>query len=432
MAIEERAATEADYPPGETTIVVLGHVDHGKSTLVGRLLLDAGLIAADCLEFARKRSAERGRELELAFLLDGLAEEQEQGVTIDFTLVRFRSGGCSFVLADAPGHREFLLNMMSGASRADAALLVVDASEGMREQTRRHAMLLGLLGVTRATVVITKMDRVDWSEEVFRDLAREGRRLLEESGVTVADCVPVSALLGENVTTRSERMAWYDGPTVTGALQSNIPASTPDDTRFRMMVQDVYRWGERHLLAGRVESGSVAVGQEVALWPGGERSRVQALEAWPGPPSASAGTGETVALEMAGPHLAERGMVLSSPSLSLFPVRAFDARIFWLGQDALNVGDRHRLRIGHQETGAHVARFHRIVDPGEISESVDASSLPPGFVGECTIVLDHPLVLETFRSCPVMGRFVLVDRCRVAGGGIVSGLSPGSRKKDGA
>ncbi len=420
----ERSDEEVNDLPAETTLVVLGHVDHGKSTLVGRLLLDTGQIAADRLEFARKRSGEQGRELELAFLLDGLAEEQEQGVTIDFTLVRFSAGGRSFVIADAPGHREFLRNMISGASRADTALLVVDASEGMREQTRRHALLLGLLGVTRATIVVNKMDLVGWSEDVFRNLAREGRRLLEGAGVAVPDCVPASASLGENVTSRSARMAWYDGPSVLETLPSHLPVSSPDEAPFRMTVQDVYRMGGRRLLAGRVESGTASAGKEVALWPSGERSFVRAFEAWPGPPPASAGAGENVALELSDPLFAERGMVLSAPSLSLVPVRAFDARLFWLGRDALNAGERYRLRLGHQETGVKVARFHRVVDPGEISESRGASSLSPGFIGEAAIVLDRPVVLETFRSCPALGRFVLVDGYRVAGGGIVSGLSP--------
>ncbi len=408
----------------ETTLVVLGHVDHGKSTLVGRLLHDTGQVAPDRLEFARKRSREQGRDLEFAFLLDGLSEEQEQGVTIDFTLVRFQAAGRPFVIADAPGHREFLRNMMSGASRADAALLVVDASEGVREQTRRHAVLLGLLGVRHATLVINKMDRVDWSADVFRRLSGEGREVLSSAGVTVASCVPASALLGENMISRSAHMAWYDGPTVLEAILAHQPAVSPDDTRFRMMVQDVYRIGERRLVVGRVESGSVKVGDTVALRPSGERSRVVAFEGWPGAAPGSAGTGENVAVELADPLFAERGMVVADPSLPLAPLRAFDARLVWLGRNALNVGERYLLRLGCQETGARVLRFSRVINPGEVSETVGTASLPPGFVGEGTILLDRPVVAEEFAACQALGRFVLVDGCRVAGGGIVCGLSP--------
>lgn len=423
MAAASRDAEERKAP-GETTIVVVGHVDHGKSTLLGRLLHDTGQVPADRVDFARKRSEEQGRELEFAFLLDGLAEEQEQGVTIDFTLVRFRAGERSFVFADAPGHREFLRNMVSGASRADGALLVVDASEGVREQTRRHAALLGLLGVSRATVVVNKMDRVGWSEDVFRALDREGRGVLAAAGVETFASVPASASLGENVTSRPGRMAWYEGPTVLEALRSHGPAVSPEDERFRLAAQDVYRAGERRIVVGRVESGSVAAGQEVRLWPSGERSLVRTIESWPGPPPAEAGAGESVALELADPLFVERGMVLSDPSLSLASLRSFDARIVWLGRNPLNVRERYLLRLGHQETGAKVARFHRVVDPGGFAGSGPATSLPPGFIGEATLVLDRPLLAETFRTCPALGRFVLVEGHRIVGGGIVSDLSP--------
>ena len=246
------------------TVVFLGHVDHGKSTLVGRLLYDTGKVPADRVEFVRKRSSEQGRDFEFAYLLDGLAEEQDQGITIDFTQVQFLHDDVRYLIADAPGHREFLKNMLSGASRADAAFLLVDASEGVREQSRRHSLILSMLGIRQLSVVINKMDLVDWREDVYRDIKTELAGFFAEHGLTALSYIAAASAGGDNVVKRSGAMPWYEGPTVLEQMTS-FAVPVQEEEHFRLGIQDVYRVGRKRLAVGMIGSGTLAAGQRIQV-----------------------------------------------------------------------------------------------------------------------------------------------------------------------
>ncbi|HEY2137103.1 MAG TPA: GTP-binding protein, partial [Xanthobacteraceae bacterium] len=229
-------------------IVIVGHVDHGKSTLIGRLLAETGSLPDGKLEQLKQVSARRGMPFEWSFLLDALQTERDQGITIDTSQIRFRTPARDFVLIDAPGHAEFLRNMITGASQADAALLLIDAAEGVREQTRSHSRLLHLLGVRQLVVVINKMDRVGYAAERFREMEAEILAHLAEFGLTASAVIPVSARHGDGIVAHTPATSWFDGPTVVAALDAFTPARASTALPLRMPVQAVYKFDDRRIL----------------------------------------------------------------------------------------------------------------------------------------------------------------------------------------
>ena len=272
----------------QVRIVIVGHVDHGKSTLVGRLLHETGSLPEGKLEMLKAVSARRGMPFEWSFLLDALQTERDQGITIDTTQIRFRTRSRDVVLIDAPGHAEFLRNMITGASQADGAVLIIDALEGVRDQTRRHGYLLHLLGVKQVAVVVNKMDRVDFSAARFDEISDEISAHLIGLGVTPTAVIPISARDGDGVAERTPRIEWYDGPTVVEALDALEPARPLETLALRLPVQAIYKFDDRRIVAGRIESGSLAAGDEIVIMPAGKIARIRTVEGWP----ANAGPGK--------------------------------------------------------------------------------------------------------------------------------------------
>ena len=241
----------------QVRIVIVGHVDHGKSTLVGRLLHETGSLPEGKLEMLKAVSARRGMPFEWSFLLDALQTERDQGITIDTTQIRFRTRSRDVVLIDAPGHAEFLRNMITGASQADGAVLIIDALEGVRDQTRRHGYLLHLLGIKQVAVVVNKMDRVDFSAARFKEISDEISAHLTGLGVTPSAVIPISARDGDGVAERTPRIGWYKGPSVVEALDALEPARPLEQLALRLPVQAIYKFDDRRIVAGRIESGSL-------------------------------------------------------------------------------------------------------------------------------------------------------------------------------
>src|SRR6266699_1366551 len=248
-------------------VVFVGHVDHGKSTLIGRILYDTGSLPEGKIEQIKKACAAEGMEFEFAFLLDALLEEQKQNVTIDTTEIPFRTARRRYAIIDAPGHKEFLKNMITGASRADAAILVIAASEGVREQSRRHAYLLGLLGIKQVVVVVNKMDLVDFSQTRFHEIESEYLKFLVDLGLEGRCFIPASAKSGDNVARWGEKLNWYQGPTVLEALDALETQRADVDLPLRFCVQDVYRFDCRRIIAGRIETGTLKVGDQLVFSP---------------------------------------------------------------------------------------------------------------------------------------------------------------------
>src|SRR5918999_1367624 len=248
-------------------LVVTGHVDHGKSTVVGRLLADTGSLPEGKLDAIRALCARNSKPFEYAFLLDALRDERAQGITIDAARVFFKSRQRDYLLLDAPGHSGFLRNMITGAARAEAALLVIDAREGVRDNSRRHGYLLSLLGIRQLAVIVNKMDLVDRSRDVFDRVAGEYQDFLSNLQVTPSWFIPVSGMTGENIVDRAPQLPWYSGPTVLEALDAFTPEPAPLDAPFRMPVQGVYKFtannDDRRIVAGSVATGRVHVGDEL-------------------------------------------------------------------------------------------------------------------------------------------------------------------------
>jgi phosphoadenylyl-sulfate reductase (thioredoxin) len=413
-------------------IVIVGHVDHGKSTLIGRLLHETGSLPDGKLDDLKAVSARRGMPFEWSFLLDSLQTERDQGITIDTSQIRFRTPSRDILLIDAPGHAEFLRNMITGAAQADAAILIIDATEGVRDQTRRHGYLLHLLGVRQVAVVVNKMDRVNYDAGRFHEIEREIIGYLTELGVTPAAVIPISARQGDCVAQRSPNIVWHKGPTVLEALDQFAPALHPQDLTLRLPVQAVYKFDDRRIIAGRVESGHIAVGDEVRIMPGAKFAVVRSIEAWPVPDEAhtprDATAGQSIGITLDRELFIERGNVLSLTSAPGSAGRSVRARVFWLDQTPLSVGTSLVVRLGTAETRGIVSAIDKAVDPGQLAP-VTATAIGQNHVGEIEILLAQALAGDPHTVNPFTGRIVLELDGRIAGGGLVLAIqAPQARK----
>jgi bifunctional enzyme CysN/CysC len=411
----------------QVRIVIVGHVDHGKSTLVGRLLHETGSLPEGKLEMLKAVSARRGMPFEWSFLLDALQTERDQGITIDTTQIRFRTRSRDVVLIDAPGHAEFLRNMITGASQADGAVLIIDALEGVRDQTRRHGYLLHLLGVKQVAVVVNKMDRVDFSAARFNEISDEISTHLIGLGVTPTAVIPISARDGDGVAERTPRIGWYNGPTVVEALDALEPARPLEQLPLRLPVQAIYKFDDRRIVAGRIESGSLKAGDEIVIMPAGKIAKIKTVEGWPVTPVNGAQTaGRSVGITLDRELFIERGDVIAHPGSSPRDTRRIHSRIFWLHDKPLVTGASILVRLGTRETRATVVGIENAVDPGELS-SVETKSIARNHVGEIDISLAQPLAADPYTDNPRTGRLVIEVNGRIAGGGLVLSVDAGQR-----
>ena len=398
--------------------VIVGHVDHGKSTLIGRLLYDTDSLPEDKIEEVRRTCEELGREMEFGFLMDHLEEERSQGITIDTAQTFFKTGKRRYVIIDAPGHKEFLKNMITGASQAEAALLIVDASEGVKEQTKRHAYILKMLGLGQVAVLINKMDLVGYSKERFDKVREDLLAFLGSVGIRSGHTVPVSARSGDNVAFASRNMPWYEGPTVLDALDSFDTIESATHRPLRLPIQDVYKVKDKRILVGRIEAGRVRKGDEVSFLPQGTISTINSVEIhWKDRTEAEAG--ECIGITLADPLFVERGAVACPPSDRPTITSKIRANVFWMSRQPFT-GEGLVLRIATQEVRANI----------QIEKKVDSSSLEPitenadrifeTEVAEMTIETNQPIVVENFNDIQELGRFVLVRRLDVVAGGIIT------------
>lgn len=401
-------------------IVIVGHVDHGKSSLIGRLLHDTNSLPPGKVEELEAISARRGMEIEWSFVLDAFQAERDQAVTIDTTQIWFKTALRDYVIIDAPGHREFLKNMVSGAASADAAVMVVDAEEGVREQSRRHAYLLHLLGVRQIAVVVNKMDLVDFSQARFDEVSGQITDYLRSIGAEPLVIVPISARGGDNIASRSERTPWYDGPTVISALDGFHGHPGIGAQPLRLPIQDVYKFDARRILAGRIESGSLTVGDTLLFSPSNKTARIRSIEAWSAgdlPQTASAG--ESVGITLDEQLFVERGELVSHvekpPKLST----VFNARLFWLGHQPLKVGARYKLKLLTQEAEVTVKAIERIIDTQTL-ENAEGDLVERNAVAEVTLYSRKVLSLDDYGDLPRTGRFVLIEDYDTVGGGVIS------------
>ena len=401
-------------------LVIVGHVDHGKSTLIGRMLHDTGSLPDGKAEAVKAMSERRGMPMEWAFVLDARQAERDQGITIDTTQIFLKTAARPYVIIDAPGHKEFLKNMVSGAASADAAILVVDAKDGVQEQTRRHGYILHLLGLDQVVVAVNKMDLVDYDQGRFEQVADEVRVYLTSMGITPSHILPVSARHGDGLAAIPERMPWFTGPTLIDALDSLPAKPLPVDLPLRFPIQGVYKFDERRILAGRIESGRLTVGDELLFGPTNARAKVKSIEAWGvDAPVTGASAGQSIGITLDDQLFVERGHVASHTNDPPVETNVFRARIFWLGRAPMEVGRRYKLKLATMDHPVEVQSIERVIDVGDLSER-PADRIERNEVGEVILRARATLAIDPFTDNPKLGRFVLIDGYDMAGGGLVS------------
>ena len=398
-------------------IVIAGHVDHGKSTLVGRLFYDTGCLPPDRMEVLRQASEAQGKEMEFAFVMDQLEEERDRGITIDIAHSYFRTAKRRYVIIDAPGHKEFLKNMITGSSQAEAALLLVDITEGIREQTRRHCYILGLLGFKQIAVLVNKMDAVGYAEDRFRDIKGEIESVLGQLKITPTYVLPISARRGENVATRSENLSWYDGPTVLEALD-NFDLLTAEDKGLRFPVQDVYDIDGQNIVVGRIEAGTLKKGQQVNVLPQQAAGVVEEIKKFMQDDMPEAGAGHCIGIRFQGPPLQRGDVLVDEPTPTV--TDAVRATIFWLIDKDYELGIPLTFRCATQEAQGVIERIYRRFDPATIEViEQDARRIKAAEIADVLIKLNKPVLVDAFAEIPEMGRFVLEHAGHPVAGGIV-------------
>ncbi len=425
--------TSAPDPAGQLKIVIVGHVDHGKSTFVGRLLHDTGSLPEGKFEQLQKIAQRRGTAFEWANLMDAFQAERDQNITIDTAQIWFRTAKRQYVIIDAPGHVEFLKNMVTGAANAEAALLLIDAHEGVQENSRRHGYLLNLLGIRQIVVLVNKMDLVGYEQQKFDAIEKEYRAFLKSAGIEAKLFIPISAREGDNLATPSPKMPWWTGPTVIAALDGLERAEPPASKPLRFAVQDVYKFDRKRILAGRVESGTLKVGERLLFSPGNKISSVKTLERWHASPRDTAGAGESIGLTLTEQIFVERGAIAALESSPPYVLTRFKARLFWLGRHPLTVGKKYKLKLATQEVECSIASIQKVIDASTLSPVArkDGDAFVARHeVAELEIKTKRAVAFDTVDEIVPTGRFVIVEGHEVSGGGIILGDSYPRRAGD--
>ncbi len=405
-------------------IVVVGHVDHGKSTVIGRLLADTNSLPEGKLEQVKATCAKNAKPFEYAFLLDALKDEQSQGITIDSARCFFKTKKRDYIIIDAPGHIEFLKNMVTGAAHAEAAFLVIDAKEGIRENSKRHGYLVSLLGIDQVVVLVNKLDLVDYDKGVFDKIKEEYTAFLRELKVEPISFVPVSAFYGDNIAERSKNTPWYKGGTVLDELDALKKQAIAENLPFRFPVQDIYKFtqenDDRRIVAGTVESGSIKRGDKVTFLPSYKESTVKSVEAFNVPEKETAAAGEAIGFTLSTQVYIRPGeLMVKSRDLMPKVSSRFKANIFWVGRDPLVKDKKYKLKLAAMRTTVKLVDIINVLDASELSTVSNKEQVDRHDVAECVFEAARPIAFDLVSDVETMGRIVIVDNYEIAGGGII-------------
>jgi bifunctional enzyme CysN/CysC len=392
-------------------LVVVGHVDHGKSSLMGRLLYETGRVPENKIKNIQAMCDKRGMPFEYSFLLDALQLERDQAITVDTSRIWFQTPLRRYVMIDAPGHIEFLRNMMTGASGSEAALMVIDAEQGIQEQTKRHGYLLQLLGVKQLIVIINKMDLLDYNQAVFAARKDEYQRFLQSLSLEALAYIPVSARYGDCIKSHSNNMPWYKGLSLLEQLDQLRFVDMDSETPLRLPIQDIYKFDHRRVMVGRLLSGRLEVGDLLCVSPSNKQIEVASIESWPldVPIKTAAYSGESVAFTSVQPVLIERGDVLSHLSSPPHIISQCRIRIAWLGEESLQVGMRYIIRFHTMEMEALVQKIHHRICQNQLI-AVAADQINAGDIAEISLKISGLAVVDAHTTLPKMGRMVICDR----------------------
>lgn len=399
--------------------VIVGHIDHGKSTLIGRLLYDTDSLPEEKIEEIKKTCQQFDKKLEFAYITDHLQEEREQGVTIDTAQTFFKTSKRNYVIIDAPGHKEFIKNMITGASQAEAAILIVDAKEGVQEQTKRHTYVLSMLGLDQVIVVVNKMDLVGYKKERFDKIKKEIFSFMDSINIKPSFIIPISALEGDNVAKRSGNIKWFSGPTVLKALDTFVNKISVQNKPLRFPIQDVYDFKDKKILVGKIESGRLKIGDEIIFLPSKNTSTICSIEKFK-EAKKEAAAGESIGITISDSLNVGRGEIVCKVNDVPKTVCQFKANVFWMAKEKWHKDDRILLRCTTQEVSCIAYEISRRIDSStlEILEK-NANELGENEVGEVIIKCQKPIVIESFNEIQELGRFVLIKGYDVVAGGIV-------------
>jgi sulfate adenylyltransferase large subunit len=402
-------------PFGETQdllrFVACGSVDHGKSTLLGRLLYESKQLFTDQIEALAADSRKygtQGEELDYSLLLDGLAAEREQNITIDVAYRFFSTPRRKFIVIDTPGHEQYSANMATGASVADLALVLVSANEGLTRQSRRHIAIVGMLGIQDVVLVVNKMDCADWRQDTFRALETEFREIAADSGIDNVVAIPVAAKSGDNIAAHSPHMAWYRGATLLDYLEHAEPSRAGAAGPLRMPIQLVNRPDSQFRgYSGLITSGAVEVGMRVKLFPSGVGSHIARIVTYDGD-LVRAEAGQSVTLTFADQIDASRGDIVADADRSPEVTERIGARIFWMGEQPLRSGRRYLAKLGTRTVAATASANLSVTDLDR-RRSVATQEIAQNAIGTCTLEFDRPVAADRYAESKDTGSFILID-----------------------
>ncbi|WP_413704752.1 sulfate adenylyltransferase subunit CysN [Pseudomonas sp. Pseusp16] len=404
--------------------ITCGSVDDGKSTLIGRLLYESKVLFEDQLgqlEADSKKLGTQGDELDFALLVDGLAAEREQGITIDVAYRFFATDKRKFIVADTPGHEQYTRNMVTGASTADLAVILIDARQGMLVQTRRHSYLVSLLGIRKVVLAVNKLDLMHYSQEVFERIEADYRAFAEQIGLTDIQCIPLSALRGDNMLEASPNTPWYKGPTLLQYLE-NVPlqASQQSKAAFRLPVQ----WVNRPNLdfrgySGNIAAGSVRVGERIRVLPSGQQSVVTGILG-AGGEQEQASCGQAVTLTLEDEIDISRGDLIALADAPPAVADQFEATLVWMDEEAMLPGRPYLMKIGSRTVGMSCANLKHRVDVNSL-EHLAARTLDLNEIGVCNLNLDRSIAFDAYADNRDTGGFIIIDRLnnRTVGAGML-------------
>jgi len=346
-------------------VVTVGHVDHGKSSFIGRLMYELGQVTEEKFQELKSISAKRGMEFEFAFLLDALQDERNQGITIDTTQIFFKTEKRNYIFIDAPGHKEFIKNMITGASSADIAFLIVDVAEGIKEQTKKHAYLLKILGFERVIVLYNKIDKIKYSQEKFAKVNKELELYLSKLEVKVHSSIPISAKNGDNISKNSDKTDWYSGGSVIDILDGFSIDRNDYKDELRFPVQDIYKVGDKRVIVGRVESGKIKDKDTLLFLPTNQIVKIKSLESWPSSKK-EYNQGECLGITLDEQIFVDVGNIASRPEKPPKLMNRFEANVFWLSQKKLKLNKKYDLKINTGQYQVIVNEINKIIDTNDL------------------------------------------------------------------
>ncbi len=412
----------------QMNVVIVGHVDHGKSSVIGRLLVDTKTLPKSKIEQIKAFCKVNSRPFEYAFLLDALKDEQTQGITIDSARCFFKTNSRHYIIIDAPGHIEFLKNMISGAARAEAALLVIDAKEGVQENSKRHGHMLSLLGIEQVIVLVNKMDLVDYNSSVFESIQSEYTQFLSKVDIKPIKFIPISALEGDNISTLSQKTSFYKGTTVLDSIDEFSKESKKEQLPFRMPLQDIYRFTEsnddRRIFTGTIDNGTIHNGDSVTFLPSQKQSEIKSIEYFTNPdfnesPLKVAKAGQALGFTLKSQIYIRPGEIMTKTVEKSLPSIGTKVKVslFWIGKKSMEIGSQYKIKLASNHAIATLESIESVLDSSTLDQASKKNQVDRNDVSQVTLKFNKPLSFDLESQYENTNRFVLISDYEIAGGG---------------